>query len=476
MEKKIARYKELCAHLSEVLGVGRNMDAMRGEAVLAGVRCTFFYLEGFLNKQAFENVLSGARYLGAEVWKSAPSALEFVRQNLCFSSCNTDTLGGAVNKVLSGFVLLLFEGYSEELIVAEVRITPQRSIQEPTKGKTLRGPHEGFCENIVTNLALVRRRVKSTSFCATEVTVGDRTQTRMALCYLEGLADMRQVSRLLEKLRGARARAVCMGEESVTELLFYRKGLSLLNPLPRARFTERPDTCAAGLAEGKIVLLIDTTPNAILLPISLFDFFEECDNYYFPPITASYLRIVRFFTYLASIFLVPVWLLIENRLLPMAEQLSFLYVTDSYAVPIYLQLILIEFAIDALKLASLNTPEPLANSMSVVGGLLLGDFAVKSGWFVPQAILYSALASIMNFIPNNYELGYSLKFARILLIVCVQFFGLWGLVFGTAILLIALASMRDVLGQPYLYPLGPFSWEGVKKIFVRTLHGKENKQ
>ncbi len=450
------------------------MDAKSGQFCIAGKRCTYFYLEGFLNKQALERVMSGAHRIDCTAWDRVQSAKEFVDSNLFFSESITNDFESAVNMVLAGFLVLLFEGFESEFLAIEARITPQRSIQEPTKGKTLRGPHEGYCENIVTNLALLRRRLKTEHLIVKEIIVGSLTQTRIALCYIEGIADEKNIQDTEEKLKGLTLNAASMGEETITEKLFYHKGFSLINPLPRARFSERPDTCAAELCEGKIVLLIDTTPAAIILPMTLFDFFEECDNYYFPPMTATYLRIIRFFSFFCGIYLVPVWLLVVNLQANIPESFAFLLVSDPYSVPIFLQLILIEIAIDALKLASLNTPEPLANSLSVVGGLLLGEFAVRSGWFVPQSILYSAIATILNFIPNNYELGYSLKFWRIMLLILVQIFGVFGLLIGTLIILVTAGSLKDASGRGYLYPLLPFNRHGLAKIFLKTLSGKES--
>lgn len=468
------KFELSCNTFATVAKTGKAMDSKSSAFVLAGKKCAVFYLEGFLNKQALERVLGAFENTDEDVWKDVKSASQFVNQNLFFAECVSVSFEDAVLRLLSGFLILLFEGYEEEFLAVEARITPQRSIQEPTKGKTLRGPHEGYCENIVTNLALLRRRIKTPDLMVKEFTVGTLTQTRIGLCYLEGVADEKIVRDAEEKIKKINLKAFSMGEETLTERLFYRKGPSLFNPLPRARFTERPDTCAAELCEGKLVILIDTTPNAIILPMTFFDYFEECDNYYFPPMTATYLKIVRFFSLFCGIYLVPIWLCIIKSNAKIPESFSFLLVTDPYAVPIFLQLLLIEVAIDALKLASLNTPEPLANSLSVVGGLLLGEFAVRSGWFVPQTILYSAIATILNFIPNNYELGYSLKFFRILLLIFSQLFGALGLLIGSSLIVFALANMKDASGKGYLYPLFPFHKKGFVKIFVKTLKGKES--
>ena len=203
------------------------------------------------------------------------------------------------------------------------------------------------------------------------------------------------------------------------------------------------------------------------------DFFEETDDYYFPPITASYLRMVRFLIFLSSIFLIPIWLLATRNMQSIPEHLRFIFAEEGYSVPLFLQFLIIELAIDGLKMASLNTPSVLAGSFSVIGGLLLGEFAVKSGWFVPQTILYSAFTAIANYVPNNYELGYSFKFIRISLILLVDFLGLWGLIGGSAFWFLVLISTRNIAGKGYLYPLFPFDKKAFSRIFFRHTKGRE---
>lgn len=474
MNEQTNTFAKVSDRFAQRIGVGNCLDAKRGTFYMDGRRCDFFYLEGFLNKQALERVITSFCSCKTEKDETIASAQMFAEKHLHFAECVSVDFADAINRFLSGFLVILIEGFEDTFLAAEVRTMPQRSIQEPSKGKTLRGPHEGFSENIVTNLALLRRRIKTPKLVVKEFVVGKWTQTRVALCYINGVAKAENIRDTEQKLDGICSNSITMGEESIVEQLFYQKRSSLINPLPRARFSERPDTCAAELVEGKIVLLIDTTPNAVILPMTLFEYFEECDNYYFPPLTASYLRMIRFFSFLVSVFLVPVWLLLVNQSATVPESFAFLLVHDPYAVPLFLQLIIIEIAIDSLKLASLNTPDPLANSLSVVGGLLLGDFAVKSGWFVPQTILYSAIVSILNFIPNNYELGYSLKFFRVLLVVLVELFGLVGLLSGTFLIFLCVLQMKDAAGKRYLFPLIPFNARALSKIFLRTRHGRES--
>ena len=196
---------------------------------------------------------------------------------------------------------------------------------------------------------------------------------------------------------------------------------------------------------------------------------QETNDYYFPPLTGTFLRLVRQVIMWLTLFMTPVWyLLIKNpQLVP--DFLAFTIPEDGGKIPILAQLLLTEFVIDGLRMASMNTPDMLSNSLSVVGGLILGDFAISIGWLIPEVILYMAFVSIANFSQRNYQLGYAFKFLRILLLILTALFNLWGFVAGVAAVILLLASNKTVNGKrSYLYPVIPFSWSAFKALFFRV--------
>ena len=173
--------------------------------------------------------------------------------------------------------------------------------------------------------------------------------------------------------------------------------------------------------------MCDTSPEALILPTAIFDFLQETDDYYYPCFTGTYLRLIRQMVFLGAIFLTPVWYTLVVNYATLPEWISFIVPDDIGSVPIIAQLLIVEFVLDGLKLASLNTPSVLSNSFSVVGGLLLGDFAIEIGWLCPDAIFYMAIESIAGFTQSNYELGYAFKFMRILTLILIHFLNYWGL-------------------------------------------------
>ncbi len=437
----------------------------------AGLRkCAYYYLDGIAD--SYRLVLMQYAFQTQENTEEE-TVEDFAKKRLAANDYRTEQdLTMLAKAVLKGDVVLLADGFDTAFIL-DLKRPPTRGIQEPDKSKTLRGPHEGFCENLILNLALIRRRVRSADLQYKQYELGEATQTDVAMLYMSGKADDKTVRQLDRRLSSIHLKALSMAQETVAEQLFPGI-IKRLNPFPKVRFTERPDTAAAMLLEGKILILCDNSPSAIVLPVSLFDFFEETDDYYFPIPTGTYMRLVRFFVFLATVYLAPFWLLATKNTDILPSLFQFVgKIEGEYTLPIFLQLLIIEFAIDGLRLASLNTPSSLSNSLSIVGGLLLGDYAVKSGWFVPQTILYSAFTAMANFVPSNLELGYSFKFQRMSLILLTEFFGLWGLIGGSVFFFVLLAFTKSVDGKNYLYPLIPFDGKALLKIFIRTGSGRE---
>ena len=467
---------ELQNEILHLLGAEEAFDVSAKNLFVGGRRGKLIFIAGYVDVRSVESVLSSLMKLSPEDLCQAKTPEDLAGRYVPYGSCeHTGDPAYAAGLVLRGCACLVLEGFSQVLLL-DVRSFLVRSIDEPEKDRTLRGPHIGTNESLVSNLVQIRRHLRCGTLRAEKFLLGKKIPNEVALLSLKGKADEEFLAKIREKLRFADVPNLSMTQAGLAAILFPRKRLSLLNPLPKVRYTERPDVVASSLMEGKIALICDNSPLIILLPQSLFDFFEEVDDYYFPPMTATYLRVVRLIAFLGSIFVIPIWLLVVQNDAFVPDPFRFILADRSYSVPLFLQFMIIEIAIDGLKMASLNTPSTLSNSFSVIGGLLLGEFAVESGWFVPQAILYSAFTGVANFIPTNIEVGYSFKFMRISLILLVEFLGLWGFLGGVLFWILVLAFSKGVGGKSYLYPFIPFDRTGVKKILLRTVSGREREE
>ena len=444
-------------YLEKELRIGESFDLMkRSIAPANGQRGTLFYISGFADGQTVQDFL---RYcLNAENFRLSDSTLPYVEAS------RSGEMGDIIKKTLSGMTCLLLEGEKQAFLM-DMRKMPVRSIEEPANDKVLRGARDGFGEALQPNAAMIRRRIRSPELTFSVTTVGSLTKTDVCLCYMDGKADKKLVESLKNQLASLKLETVNFQVQTLCEALIRKKWY---NPFPKVRYTERPDAAAAAILEGSVLLMCDNSPSCVILPTSIFDFFQETDDFCFPPLTGSYLRIVRFIVYTLSIYLTPIWYYLQRYSDQLPQFLKFLSVSHQAGIPVFWQLLLIELAIDGVRLASLNTPDVLGSSLSIVGGLILGDFAVSAGWFAPEVILYTAFVTIANFTQTSYELGYAIKFMRIMILVLAHLLGGIGILLGTAIMLFLIATNKSVEGaRSYLYPLIPFNGRALLSLTIR---------
>lgn len=451
-----------------------SADIVKNNFIIADRTASIYHINGMLDTESMVKIHSSLLKITEEELIKCDTIKSLAQHFIPYTDYKTESnFNSLITAVLSAQCIVIIDGYNEGIIL-DTKKYPSRAIEEPEKNKTMRGPRDGFSESILTNTALIRRRIKSTHLSFEVFNIGSETKTKVMLGYIRGKADEKCVEAVRKRLSEMKLSSLTLTQQTLSEALFSAKKLRRINPFPKVRFIERPDTAASMLVEGKIMILCDTTPTAIFLPITVYDFIEETDDYYFPPLTGSYLRIVRIGIIIVSVFLSPVWLLMTKGCFSIGENMRFLTALPEHSVPIWIQLLLIEVMVDALKIASLNTPNAITNSLGVVSGLLLGDFAVTSGWFVPQAILYSSICAIANYIPTNYEIGYCFKFWRMSLIIFVQLWNFTGMIINIFLFLVLLSLNKTFDRKNYLFPFIPPNSNGLKKFFIKTNQGREN--
>lgn len=450
------------AQLKELLQKDKNFDLVYRVITICGKKSALFFIDAFTKDEIIEKIQEF--FFSIDNKNFMRDAYTFSKN--CVPYCEVDLSADVhqvVTEILSGQTALLVEGF-DRCILIDARTYPQRATSEPNKDKSFRGSHDGFVETIVFNSALLRRRIRTPSFCVEHHAVGSKSSTDIALCYLSDKADQALLEKIRSRLTRLDVAALTMNSQSLRELLFPPKWY---NPFPKVRYTERPDTAVAQIYEGNIVILIDNSPSALILPVYFFNLFEEANDFYFPPLTGSYLQQARIWVSLIAMVLTPLWLLATQYPTALPDWLTFI-VPNEAKIPIFFQLLLLEFLIDGLDLASLSTPNVLVTSLSMVGAVILGDFGVKSGWFTPDALLYTAFITISNYSIPSMELGYALKFSRLLFLVAVELFHFWGFVGAMAFWFLFLACNRGVDGKGYLYPLIPFRADALKHVLLRT--------
>ena len=449
-----------------ILRVNESFDMIKRELIIGKKRAVMYYVDGFVKAEMMQKLmvhlstlenLGDGSDLAADI--AAKSFIPSVEVDV------TDKIDSIVLSIMSGCTAFLSESFGKNGIIIDARTYPARNTDEPENDRVMRGSRDGFVETMIFNTALIRRRIRDPHLTVSYINAGKLSRTDMALCYMSDRADMKFVNELKEKLASLNTDSLILGHQSIAESLIRDKWY---NPFPKIRSTERPDAAAATILEGGIILICDNSPEAMIFPTSIFDFLQETDDYYFPPLTGSYLRVLRHVIFWFTMLLTPLWYLglMHADILP--DWLYFIVPREAGEIPILLQLYLTEFALDGLKLASLNTPNMLSNSLSVVGGLLLGDFAVTVGWLSPDVILYMAFVAIANFTQQSYELGYAFKYMRLITLTLTALFDYIGFAAGVLIAIILIATNKTVNGKRnYLYPLIPFNGKALARLFFR---------
>lgn len=432
-------------YMNQMLPVEDSFDIVQRDIQIGGKDATFYFIDGFTKDESMLKIMDS--FFNIKEEDMPKDAVAFA--TTCIPYVEVDVIGDfdqIFRNLLSGVTCLFIDGYQACLAI-DCRTYPARSVDEPDKDKSLRGSRDGFVETIVFNTALMRRRIRDRHLVMKMLEVGESSRTDVALCYMEDRVDQELLKNLNYRIRDIKVDDLRMNQQSLAECLFKRKWY---NPFPKFKFTERPDTAAACLLEGKVVILVDNSPSAMILPTSILDIIEEANDYYFPTLTGMYLKISRALITFLTIFLTPVFLLFMQNLSWLPKIFAFVAVKDTVNIPLIFQLLMLEVAIDGLRLAALNTPSMLSTPLSVIAGLVMGEFSVKSGWFNAEVMLYMAFVAVANYTQPNFELGYALKFMRLELLVLTAVFNWIGFLAGTVIVICSICFNKTLSGRSYL--------------------------
>lgn len=432
-------------YMNQMLPVEDSFDIVQRDIQIGGKDATFYFIDGFTKDESMLKIMDS--FFNIKEGDMPKDAAAFA--TTCIPYVEVDVIGDfdqIFRNLLSGVTCLFIDGYQACLAI-DCRTYPARSVDEPDKDKSLRGSRDGFVETIVFNTALMRRRIRDRHLVMKMLEVGESSRTDVALCYMDDRVDQELLKNLNYRIRDIKVDDLRMNQQSLAECLFKRKWY---NPFPKFKFTERPDTAAACLLEGKVVILVDNSPSAMILPTSILDIIEEANDYYFPTLTGMYLKISRALITFLTIFLTPVFLLFMQNLSWLPKIFAFVAVKDTVNIPLIFQLLMLEVAIDGLRLAALNTPSMLSTPLSVIAGLVMGEFSVKSGWFNAEVMLYMAFVAVANYTQPNFELGYALKFMRLELLVLTAVFNWIGFLAGTVIVICSICFNKTLSGRSYL--------------------------
>ncbi|SEN54845.1 stage V sporulation protein AF [Amphibacillus marinus] len=454
-------YQNRINYLSNELAVDESFDLVKLELDYADREMCIFLVDGFVKDEVLMFLLHFLSELTADQLEQNGFE-KLMKSYIPYAEIAAEPdLDKIIDQVLSGPAALIIEGFTQAILI-DTRTYPARGPEEPDLERVVRGSRDGYVETIVFNTALTRRRVRDRSLRMVYMQIGKRSKSDVCLCYLSDIADPGKVKLIEDHLKAIEVDGLPMAEKTIEEFLAGQ----YWNPYPVIRYTERPDTAAAHLYEGHIILIVDASPSVMIMPATFWHHLEHAEEYRQKPSVGAYLRGVRFIAVLAALFLLPFYYLLSVNPSLIPAELAFLGPEDSGSVPLVAQFLLAEIGLDVLRMAAIHTPSALATALGLVAAIMIGDVAVEVGLFSSEVVLYISIAAMGTFCTPSYEMSLANRLTRIYLLISTALFGVAGYVAGITLWLLLLIQMKT-FKTGYLWPFIPFSFKALLNVWIR---------
>lgn len=461
--------------LHQLLPVDQSFDIIGRRITIGGKKAYYILINGLVGGDI---VLRLFQHIQGSPTDGVDNFQEFLRMQMGNTEVSTESDPIAIRDyVLAGFTILLLDG-SDQGLILDLREYPDRSPEEPELEKVTRGSRDGMVETLVSNTALIRRRIRDENLIYELQTIGSRSHTDVAIGYIQGLADPHLVSHIRDTLHNIHTDALIMGEKTLEELMIKKRWY---NPFPQAKFTERPDVVSSHLLEGHVVIIVDNSPSAMLFPATMFHFTQHSEDYYQNPLAGTFIRWIRFLAIFISVFFSPIWLLLAQNPQIVPAWLQFMIPSEEAVLPLFLQLLLVELNLEILRMASIHTPNSLTTAMGIIGGLILGEYAIDINLLVSHTVLFMAISSLATYAVPSIEFGTALRIYRIYILLLTGLLNWIGFAIGMLSLFLVLFTTRSFSGLRYTWPLIPFDGRALSNVFLRRpivevrRHQEENK-
>lgn len=325
---------------------------------------------------------------------------------------------------------------------------PNRSIEQPDTEKSVRGSKDGFNESILSNTGLIRRRMRMSDLVFKIETIGVENPTDIALVYIESKVDQKLLKQVLSRIKEIKAQELIMSDRALEELLL-KQGY---NPYPLVRYSERPDIVATHVNHGHIAIICDTSSSVMMLPTTIFEILEHVEEHRQTPLIGTFIRLIRLTAVILSVYLMPIFMLFSRF--------------NQWDIEFIVQVLIVELAVELLRIATVHTPEAVSNAMGMIAAVLLGQFAVELGLFSEEILLASSIGAVCGFATPNYELSLTNKYIKLMMILSVAVLNIYGFIIFNIGLFIYLIRLKP-FGVSYLYPLIPFNYKALLQFIIR---------
>jgi spore germination protein KA len=459
LKKNLDKIREELGHSTDLIVREFESDGERN------IRFAAVYIDGLVDNNMVGDFIMKSLMLESRDDRQAVSPFDRVQENgLAVGEVKiTRDWNGLILSILCGETVILMDGW-DEAISCGTKGGETRPIDEPTSQVVIRGPRDSFTESIRTNTALVRRRIKSPNLWLETMRIGEVTQTDVSLMYIKGIVDeklVREVKNRLERIQ----------IDSILESGYIEEMIrdSALSPFPTLYMTERPDVIAGNLLEGRVAILVDGTPFALVVPALLNQFFQTTEDYYQNYWISGFLRFVRYGAFLLSLLTPSLYIAATTfhpAMIPTTFLITLVAQREGIPFPAFVEALIMELMFEILREAGIRLPRPVGQAVSIVGAIVLGDAAVRAGMVSPAMVIVVAITAIASFSAPSYNLAITARLLRFLFMLAAASFGLFGIALLLIVVLAHLSSLRS-FGVPYLSPLAPFIFSDQKDTLFR---------
>ncbi|WP_431523639.1 spore germination protein [Paenibacillus pabuli] len=442
--------------------MGNSSDFVIREITIGSYHAALFYLDGMTDMQKVQdNVIRPLHETSSD-----DISLAFLKDSVLDvgEASFTDNFQDALDQILSGGLLLLIDGMNDGLVIS-LPGWEERSITESKTQPVIRGPQESFTENLRTNTTMVRRRVKDTRVRLTSVKVGEKTKTDISVMYMDGVADEELVLNVVSRLKNMNVDRVLEGQY-LEECLVEKKQFTIF---PIFYNSDRPDSIAAGVMEGKIAIFVDGTPFVILAPAVFVDFIQSAEDYYQSYIYSSIIRILRYISMVICMLAPAIYVALttfHQDMIPTVLLLSLSAQREGVPFPAFVEAMIMEIIFEILREAGLRMPRTVGQAVSIVGSIVIGQAAVEANIVSPVMVIVVAITAISSFVIPSYTMAIPIRILRFVFIGMAAMFGVYGLTVGILILLVHLNGLHS-FGVPYMSPIANYQSSKQRDAILR---------
>ncbi len=460
--------KEVQAALTENIDVLKELfkdcsDIVFRPFIAKRVKACLIFVDGFIDTKSIE--LHGLRQLIEEIDSERITADTLKERVISISSVSETTkLDEVVSNVLKANTVLLVDGVDKALIF-DAKGGQRRAVAEPQTESTIRGPREGFTEIIRVNTALIRHKIRSNRLKILSKDVGEETQTGIAILYVEGLAAPELVKEVMSRLERVKIDGIL--ESGYIEEFIEDSPWSMF---PQIQNTERPDTVAANLLEGRVAIVVDGTPFALIMPATFWQFFQASEDYYGRYHIYIFLRLLRILFVFIALTLPGIYVAVttfHQEMIPTTLLLTIAASREAIPFPMFVETMIMELSFEALREAGVRLPQVVGQAVGILGALVIGQAAVDAGIVSAPTVIIVSITGIASFTIPRFNMSISIRMLRFPLMILGAMFGLFGVIVGTLVILTHLCKLRSY-GIPYFWPLAPLSFKSLKDVIIRV--------